>query len=118
LSKKSFLQRSNHVLLFFFFSVGFFFFSKTKGHYAPVLVDHILEMNSQLAGTNQPGKVTIPINSLGIGNGLTNPLVQYNSYITYAKSNPVESSWGLATLGYTVLPAHSSQHAHSYENIV
>ncbi|PLW23121.1 hypothetical protein PCASD_15248 [Puccinia coronata f. sp. avenae] len=62
------------------------------GHYAPVLVDHILEMNSQLAGTNQPGKVTIPINSLGIGNGLTNPLVQYNSYITYAKSNPYNQS--------------------------
>ncbi|KNZ56476.1 uncharacterized protein VP01_2397g5 [Puccinia sorghi] len=44
------------------------------GHYAPVLVDHILEMNTQLAGSNLPGKVTIPINSMGIGNGLTNPL--------------------------------------------
>jgi len=62
------------------------------GHYAPVLVDHILEMNTQLAGSNLPGKVTIPINSMGIGNGLTNPLVQYLSYITYAKSNPYNQS--------------------------
>ncbi|KAI7939349.1 hypothetical protein MJO29_014085 [Puccinia striiformis f. sp. tritici] len=62
------------------------------GHYAPVLVDHILEMNSQLAGSNQPGRVQIPINSLGIGNGLTNPLVQYLSYITYARSNPYNQS--------------------------
>jgi carboxypeptidase C (cathepsin A) len=62
------------------------------GHYAPVLVDHILEMNFQLESSKQPGRVPIPIKSLGIGNGLTNPLVQYLSYITYAQSNPVESS--------------------------
>ncbi|KAA1073215.1 hypothetical protein PGT21_004134 [Puccinia graminis f. sp. tritici] len=62
------------------------------GHYAPVLVDHILEMNFQLESSKQPGRVPIPIKSLGIGNGLTNPLVQYLSYITYAQSNPYNQS--------------------------
>lgn len=45
-------------------------------------------MNLQITQNNQTGNVVIPINSLGIGNGLVNPLVQYPSYITYARSNP------------------------------
>ncbi|PLW10658.1 hypothetical protein PCANC_17821 [Puccinia coronata f. sp. avenae] len=74
------------------------------GHYAPVLVDKILKMNGQLAKSNPDGLAMIPIHSLGIGNGLTNPLVQYPAYITFAKSNPYnnqtlfpEASIGMAT---------------------
>ncbi|WAR62968.1 hypothetical protein PtB15_18B50 [Puccinia triticina] len=62
------------------------------GHYAPVLVNLILEMNAQLEHSKQPGKVPIPVSSMGIGNGLTNPLVQYLAYITYAQSNPYNQS--------------------------
>jgi len=58
------------------------------GHYGPVLVDYILKMNEKLAVTNPNGLVPIPVHSLGIGNGLTNPLIQYGAYITYAQSNP------------------------------
>ncbi|KNZ47621.1 uncharacterized protein VP01_627g4 [Puccinia sorghi] len=43
------------------------------GHYGPVLVDYILEMNEKLAVFNPNGLVPIPVHSLGIGNGLTNP---------------------------------------------
>jgi hypothetical protein len=78
------------------------------GHYAPVLVDKILKMNDQLAKSNPDGLAMIPIHSLGIGNGLTNPLVQYPAYITFAKSNPAE--WLSAFPSFRAIIAYNIEH--------
>ncbi|KAG7088977.1 hypothetical protein E1B28_012923 [Marasmius oreades] len=57
------------------------------GHYGPAFAAHFLSQNAAI----ESGKISgIPLNLrvLGVGDGLTDPLVQYAGYITYAASNP------------------------------
>ncbi|KAJ8081217.1 hypothetical protein PM082_018060 [Marasmius tenuissimus] len=57
------------------------------GHYGPTFAAHFLDQNTQIAS----GKISgIPLNLkvLGVGDGLTDPLAQYQGYIEYAASNP------------------------------
>ncbi|CAO3637062.1 unnamed protein product [Cunninghamella blakesleeana] len=46
------------------------------GHYIPAFADYVVKQNQNL----QSGKAHINIQSAGIGNGLTNPLIQYQYY--------------------------------------
>jgi len=56
------------------------------GHYGPVTAAHFLNQNAAIANKSISG---IPINLkvLGIGDGLTDPISQYPSYLTYAMNN-------------------------------
>ncbi|KAG7088981.1 hypothetical protein E1B28_012927 [Marasmius oreades] len=57
------------------------------GHYGPTFAAYFLSQNAAIAS----GKISgIPLNlkALGVGDGLTDPLVQYPGYIAYAASNP------------------------------
>jgi carboxypeptidase C (cathepsin A) len=57
------------------------------GHYGPTFAAYFLRQNLAIL----EGKVKgIPLNLqvLGIGDGLTNPLIQYPGYISYAGNNP------------------------------
>ncbi|KAF9255947.1 serine carboxypeptidase [Marasmius fiardii PR-910] len=57
------------------------------GHYGPTFAAYFLSQNDAIASGNVSG---IPLNLkvLSIGNGLTDPLIQYPAYIQYAASNP------------------------------
>ncbi|KAI0719349.1 serine carboxypeptidase [Cerioporus squamosus] len=58
------------------------------GHYGPMFAKYFLDQNAAVASGSIEG-VTINLKNLGIGDGLTViPLVQYESYLTYAQSNP------------------------------
>lgn len=50
------------------------------GHYAPAIADAIFHGNKNL----KPGDIHINLQGVGIGNGLTNPVVQYEKYPEYA----------------------------------
>eukprot|EP00123_Amoebidium_parasiticum_P011856 comp20942_c1_seq1/m.27989 comp20942_c1_seq1/g.27989 ORF comp20942_c1_seq1/g.27989 comp20942_c1_seq1/m.27989 type:complete len:455 (-) comp20942_c1_seq1:446-1810(-) len=52
------------------------------GHYVPAVAAKILK-------ENQKGAVKINLKGVGIGNGLTNPLIQFDKYADYARDNPV-----------------------------
>ncbi|KAF9644244.1 alpha/beta-hydrolase [Thelephora ganbajun] len=57
------------------------------GHYGPTMASYFLDQNAAIAAGTLSG---IPINlkTLGIGNGLTDPITQYPGYISYAQTNP------------------------------
>ncbi|KJA15644.1 hypothetical protein HYPSUDRAFT_48173 [Hypholoma sublateritium FD-334 SS-4] len=57
------------------------------GHYGPTFAAYFLTQNEAISRRQITG---IPLNLqvLGIGDGLTNPLIQYPGYITYAGHNP------------------------------
>ncbi|PPQ68463.1 hypothetical protein CVT24_005560 [Panaeolus cyanescens] len=56
------------------------------GHYGPTFAAHILNQNSAIdAGTVSGVKLNLQV--LGIGNGLTDALLQYPAYLTYAANN-------------------------------
>ncbi|KAM5538295.1 hypothetical protein V8D89_008182 [Ganoderma adspersum] len=57
------------------------------GHYGPTFAAHILDQNAGIANKTVNG-TTINLKFLGIGDGLTDPLVQYSGYLTYSASNP------------------------------
>ncbi|EGG04094.1 carboxypeptidase S1 [Melampsora larici-populina 98AG31] len=57
------------------------------GHYGPTMADYFLQMNQNVS---QSGNFLIPVKTLGIGNGIVSPLIQYPYYMEYAKSNPYE----------------------------
>ncbi|PFH50862.1 hypothetical protein AMATHDRAFT_75331 [Amanita thiersii Skay4041] len=57
------------------------------GHYGPTFAAYFLSQNAAIdAGSVSGLKLNLQV--LGIGNGLTDPLVQYPEYITYAGNNP------------------------------
>ncbi|KAF5360521.1 hypothetical protein D9756_004504 [Leucocoprinus leucothites] len=57
------------------------------GHYGPAFAAYFLDQNAAIAkGTVSGTKMNLKV--LGIGDGLTDPLLQYEGYLTYAKSNP------------------------------
>ncbi|KAH9480109.1 Carboxypeptidase S1 [Psilocybe cubensis] len=57
------------------------------GHYGPTFAAHFIKQNMAI----QQGKISgtvLNLQVLGIGNGITNPLVQYPGYLEYAAFNP------------------------------
>lgn len=57
------------------------------GHYGPAFAAHFLSQNAAIdKGTVSGIKMNLKV--LGIGDGLTDPLVQYAQYLTYSQSNP------------------------------
>ncbi|KAI0639117.1 alpha/beta-hydrolase [Trametes polyzona] len=57
------------------------------GHYGPTIAAYILDQNTGVANGTVNG-TAINLKFLGIGDGLTDPLVQYPGYLSYAASNP------------------------------
>ncbi|KAJ7452963.1 serine carboxypeptidase [Mycena galericulata] len=57
------------------------------GHYGPTFAAYFLSQNSAIAANTVSG-ITLNLKTLGIGDGLTDPISQYPGYITYAGSNP------------------------------
>ncbi|KAG6909963.1 hypothetical protein DXG01_014232 [Tephrocybe rancida] len=57
------------------------------GHYGPIFAAHFLSQNANIASGSLQG-TPLNLKVLGIGNGLTDPLVQYPGYAVYAASNP------------------------------
>ncbi|KAJ7339770.1 serine carboxypeptidase [Mycena albidolilacea] len=59
------------------------------GHYGPNFASYFLSQNAAIAAGTATG-LTLNLKTLGIGNGLTDPLSQYPGYISYANANPYE----------------------------
>ncbi|KAF9465808.1 serine carboxypeptidase [Collybia nuda] len=57
------------------------------GHYGPTFAAHFLAQNAAIAAGTVSG-LTLNLKVLGVGDGLTDPLLQYPGYIAYAASNP------------------------------
>ncbi|KAJ7149436.1 serine carboxypeptidase [Mycena crocata] len=80
------------------------------GHYGPTFAAHILSQNTAIAAGTVSG-LHLNLKTLGVGDGLTDPISQYPGYITYAGSNPyhplvsssviarANTSWNAATTG-------------------
>ncbi|KAI8457990.1 serine carboxypeptidase [Phakopsora pachyrhizi] len=58
------------------------------GRYGPIFLGYFLKMNAEALKNSTNTRVIIPIKSLGIGNGLIDPISQYLAYVTYAQDNP------------------------------
>ncbi|KIL64772.1 hypothetical protein M378DRAFT_198303 [Amanita muscaria Koide BX008] len=56
------------------------------GHYGPTFAAYFLSQNAAIAAGTISG-IKLNLQVLGVGDGLTNPLVQYPGYITYAGNN-------------------------------
>eukprot|EP00891_Asterochloris_glomerata_P005629 jgi/Astpho2/5629/fgenesh1_pm.00079_%23_36_t len=57
------------------------------GHYVPAVSDHIFRVNKKLAPDSK-----IPLRGFAVGNGLTDPAIQYNAYGDFALANKLISS--------------------------
>ncbi|KAF8184210.1 serine carboxypeptidase [Pholiota molesta] len=57
------------------------------GHYGPTFAAYFLNQNLAILERKIKGK-KLNLQILGIGDGLTNPLIQYPGYISYAAVNP------------------------------
>ncbi|KAH8119572.1 Alpha/Beta hydrolase protein [Phellopilus nigrolimitatus] len=57
------------------------------GHCGPAFAHYFLEQNAAIAAGTLTG-TAINLKTLGVGNGLTDPLSQYAEYMVYAGSNP------------------------------
>ncbi|KIM38249.1 hypothetical protein M413DRAFT_420804 [Hebeloma cylindrosporum] len=57
------------------------------GHYGPTFAAFFLSQNAAIAAGTLSG-LKLNLKVLGVGDGLTDPLVQYPGYITYAANNP------------------------------
>jgi len=57
------------------------------GHYGPDFAAYFLAQNAAIKAGTVSGKI-INLKTLGVGDGLTDPLNQYPGYISYAASNP------------------------------
>lgn len=54
-----------------------FFGESFGGHYIPSYAEYIMKQNKAIdAGSGSPGAIPIRLESIGIGNGWTNPLIQ------------------------------------------
>ncbi|KAJ7075065.1 serine carboxypeptidase [Mycena belliarum] len=56
------------------------------GHYGPTFAAYFLSQNTAIAAGTVSG-VHLNLKTLGVGDGLTDPISQYPGYITYAGSN-------------------------------
>ncbi|KAF8180232.1 Alpha/Beta hydrolase protein [Mycena galopus ATCC 62051] len=57
------------------------------GHYGPTFAAYFLAQNAAIS-ENKIFGLTLNLKTLGIGNGVTDPISQYPGYITYAANNP------------------------------
>ncbi|KAK7050507.1 carboxypeptidase [Favolaschia claudopus] len=57
------------------------------GHYGPTFAAYFLSQNAAIAAGTLSG-VPLNLKTLGIGDGMTDPVSQYAGYITYAGTNP------------------------------
>ncbi|KAJ6496192.1 Alpha/Beta hydrolase protein [Mycena sanguinolenta] len=57
------------------------------GHYGPTFAAYFLTQNAAVSEHKVKG-LTLNLKTLGIGDGLTDPISQYPGYITYAANNP------------------------------
>ncbi|KAK7045221.1 carboxypeptidase, partial [Favolaschia claudopus] len=57
------------------------------GHYGPTFAAYFLSQNAAIAAGTVSG-LTLNLKTLGVGDGLTDPISQYPGYLTYAASNP------------------------------
>ncbi|KAF6759159.1 alpha/beta-hydrolase [Ephemerocybe angulata] len=57
------------------------------GHYGPAFARHFLNQNAALAEGTITG-THLNLTTLGLGNGLTDPLTQYASFVPYSAHNP------------------------------
>ncbi|KAF8148216.1 serine carboxypeptidase [Crassisporium funariophilum] len=57
------------------------------GHYGPTFAAHFLAQNAAIADRKVSG-IHLNLKVLGVGDGLTDPLIQYPGYIEYAGVNP------------------------------
>ncbi|KAK7052186.1 carboxypeptidase [Favolaschia claudopus] len=57
------------------------------GHYGPTFAAYFLSQNAAIAAGTLSG-VHLNLKTLGIGDGMTDPVSQYAGYITYAGTNP------------------------------
>ncbi|KAF8887450.1 serine carboxypeptidase [Gymnopilus junonius] len=57
------------------------------GHYGPTFAAYFLKQNAAILERKVSGKI-LNLQVLGIGDGLTNPLIQYPGYIEFAGVNP------------------------------
>ncbi|KAG8704841.1 hypothetical protein FRC11_009530, partial [Ceratobasidium sp. 423] len=67
------------------------------GHYGPTIASYFLDQNAAI----DAGKITgvkINLKVLSIGNGLTDPYVQYPGYVKYALSNPYHQLVSTSTI--------------------
>ena len=53
------------------------------GHYSPVLTEYIETQNAKIANGSLPGAHTIKLNTVLIGNGWYDPLIQYQAYYNF-----------------------------------
>ncbi|KAF7309047.1 Carboxypeptidase [Mycena kentingensis (nom. inval.)] len=80
------------------------------GHYGPTFAAYFLSQNAAIAAGTVSG-LTLNLKTLGVGDGLTDPISQYPGYISYAANNPyhplvsstaiarANTSWNTATTG-------------------
>ncbi|KAJ7197979.1 serine carboxypeptidase [Mycena pura] len=80
------------------------------GHYGPTFAAYFLSQNAAITAGTVSG-IHLNLKTLGIGDGLTDPISQYPGYITYAGSNPyhplvsssviarANTSWNTPTTG-------------------
>ncbi|KAI0635994.1 serine carboxypeptidase [Trametes polyzona] len=57
------------------------------GHFGPIFARYFLDQNAAITSGSAAG-VPINLKVLGIGDGLTDPLTQYESYLNYSQFNP------------------------------
>jgi len=76
-----------------YIDLDFYVFGESyAGHYVPAVSQKIVEMNEQLAQSGKTSSnIYINFKGAGIGNGLTNPGVQYLYYAPYAKAHDLVS---------------------------
>jgi carboxypeptidase C (cathepsin A) len=67
------------------------------GHYGPTFAAYFLSQNEAIAQGKISG-ITLNLKTLGVGDGLTDPLSQYPGYITYAGSNPYHTLVSSSTI--------------------
>ncbi|KAJ4001654.1 serine carboxypeptidase [Lentinula boryana] len=67
------------------------------GHYGPTFAAYFLSQNAAIAKGTISG-ITLNLKTLGVGDGLTDPLSQYPGYITYAGSNPYHALVSTSTI--------------------
>ncbi|KAJ7890752.1 serine carboxypeptidase [Mycena leptocephala] len=60
------------------------------GHYGPTFAAYFLSQNAAITAGTVSG-VHLNLKTLGIGDGLTDPITQYAGYITYAGTNPYQA---------------------------
>jgi len=89
-----------------YFENGFYVIGESYGgHYVPNVMNYIWKQNNAKAGTN------IPLKGFGIGNGLTDPYIQFEYYATmaYNSSTAVNSPYSGIPISKTLYNTMTSR---------